>query len=265
MRRQLPSACLSVSVWVLPLPLSLCLSVRLSHPFAVCVWVMQSASTCFSTENALNPELEFASRKRFASQIRKIHTHSHTHIVTYLPHTRTQTLEIAKIYLCVFRRMSPPSWVWAKFLSKINIWATKNMPVCGSVAFVSASVCVCVFRGAKEIWKYLESTNCRIMWSSLQTFLLLYICVTLSPPSARIVVVSRGRPLSLFAWVSCRRRRRRRCRIVSVCVAQNCCFSDDCLLLLFLLARPAGALWYQNAKNKPNLNYNFFFASSLLF
>lgn len=163
--------------------------------------------------------------------------------------------------------MSPPSWVWAKFLSKINIWATKNMPVCGSVAFVSASVSVCVcaccvFRGAKEIWKYLESTNCRIMWSSLQTFLLLYICVTLSPPSARIVVVSRGRPLSLFAWVSCRRRR---CRIVSVCVAQNCCFSDDCLLLLFLLARPAGALWYQNAKNKPNLNYNFFLLQVFFF
>lgn len=54
------------------------------------VWVMQNASTC--CENALNPELEFAS---LISQI-----HTHTQIVTYLWHTHTQTLEIAK-FTCV--------------------------------------------------------------------------------------------------------------------------------------------------------------------
>lgn len=63
---------------------------------------MQSASTCFSTENALNPELEFASRKRFASLIRQTHTPTHTYIVAYLRHTRTQTLEIAKnLFACI--------------------------------------------------------------------------------------------------------------------------------------------------------------------
>lgn len=79
--------CMSIClcVWVLLylspfrcLPLSVC----------VCEWCRMQAHA----ENALNPELEFAS---LISQI-----HTHTQIVTYLSHTHTQTLEIAK-FTCV--------------------------------------------------------------------------------------------------------------------------------------------------------------------
>lgn len=82
--------CMSICqcVWVLLylspfrcLPLSVC----------VCEWCRMQAHA----ENALNPELEFAS---LISQI-----HTHTQIVTYLSHT--QTLEIAKFTcVCVCRR-----------------------------------------------------------------------------------------------------------------------------------------------------------------
>lgn len=130
--------CMSICqcVWVL-----LYLSPFRCLPLCVCVCVWKWCRMQAHAENALNPELEFAS---LISQI-----HTHTQIVTYLSHTHTQTLEIAK-FTCVCVCVSPPSWVWAKFLSKINIWATKNVPVCGSVAFVCVSVCVCVWGGLKK-------------------------------------------------------------------------------------------------------------------
>lgn len=158
-RRQLPSACLSVSV---------CGCSSTSLPFAVClcvcVCVSLSDAECkhmLRTPLTLSWSLQVWSAK---------YTHTHTNCHVSLAYTHTNTWN-CQIYVCVC--VSPPSWVWAKFLSKINIWATKNVPVCGSVAFVC--VCVCM-RGSKEIWKYVDSTKCRIMWSSppLQTISLLF-------------------------------------------------------------------------------------------
>lgn len=61
-------------------------------------------------ENALNPELEFAS---LISQI-----HTHTHKLSRISPIHTH-LKLPNLRVCVC--VSPPSWVWAKFLSKINI------------------------------------------------------------------------------------------------------------------------------------------------
>lgn len=83
------------------------------------------------------------------------------------------------------------------------------------------------------------------------------ICVTLAAFAARIVVVSRGLALSFCVSVP---------SSLSFCL---CVRSTKILFLWWLVVAVvvfavAGALWYQNAKNKPNLNYNFFFKSSFL-
>jgi len=61
----------------------------------------------FLAENALNPELEFAGKKK--NVYKSDQTHTRTHIDT---HSKLPNLFV---YVC-----SSP-WVWATFLSKINI------------------------------------------------------------------------------------------------------------------------------------------------